>query len=277
MAANGISELATKELRQKAKLDLAAIKRAADGNPRAIYDITQLPTQYDGNDIIDNPNTGGLVVGRPWISFTPIVPVVHLDAGDIRSYSGSGSTWTNITDNTEYTINAGSYSSGNGGYINFNGFSTYVDIGNPLSTNGNFTKEAWVNPQSLTSGHVIIGSYSNRFFFNNTNLQCSINGSNILTKTGVSTGWQHVVATFDDTTNTSTLYINGVQVVQNTNIIAHYTVTYAERVGSDTNSTGTTGANFFSGKIAIARVYTDAISASQVAANYNAEKARFGL
>jgi hypothetical protein len=70
MAANGISELATKELRQKAKLDLAAAKRAADGNPRATYDITQLPTQYDDNGIIDNENAGGLVQGRPWTTGT---------------------------------------------------------------------------------------------------------------------------------------------------------------------------------------------------------------
>jgi hypothetical protein len=67
MAQNGISTLATKELRQKAKLDLAAAKRAADGNPRATYDITLLPTQYNDNDIINNPNLGGLIVGRPWI------------------------------------------------------------------------------------------------------------------------------------------------------------------------------------------------------------------
>ena len=66
MSANGISTLATKELRQKAKLDLAASDRAADGNPRATYDITELPTQYDDNNIVDNPNVGGLVVGRPW-------------------------------------------------------------------------------------------------------------------------------------------------------------------------------------------------------------------
>jgi hypothetical protein len=66
MATNGISELATKELKQKAKLDLAATNRAAVGNPRATYDITQLPTQYDDNTVVDNPNTGGLVVGRPW-------------------------------------------------------------------------------------------------------------------------------------------------------------------------------------------------------------------
>jgi hypothetical protein len=67
MAQNGISELATKELRQKAKLDLAATNRAAQGNLRATYDITLLPTQFNDNSIIDNPNAGGLVQGRPWI------------------------------------------------------------------------------------------------------------------------------------------------------------------------------------------------------------------
>lgn len=66
MAANGISTLATKELKQKAKLDLAATDRASASNPRATYDITQLPTQYDDNTVIDNPNVGGLITGRPW-------------------------------------------------------------------------------------------------------------------------------------------------------------------------------------------------------------------
>jgi hypothetical protein len=68
MAANGISTLATKELRQKAKLDLAATDRAARSNARATYDLTQLPTQYNNNAIINNPNTGALTVGRPWIA-----------------------------------------------------------------------------------------------------------------------------------------------------------------------------------------------------------------
>ena len=67
MSANGISTLLTKELKQKAKLDLAATNRAADSNPRATYDLTLLPTQYNGNVILDNPNAGGLVAGRPWI------------------------------------------------------------------------------------------------------------------------------------------------------------------------------------------------------------------
>jgi hypothetical protein len=66
MAQNGISTLPTKEARQKAKLALAAVNRAAHGNPRSNYDITQLPTQYSGNTIVDNPNAGGLITGRPW-------------------------------------------------------------------------------------------------------------------------------------------------------------------------------------------------------------------
>ena len=33
---------------------------------RNVYDLELLPTQYSGNGIIDNVNTGGLVLGRPW-------------------------------------------------------------------------------------------------------------------------------------------------------------------------------------------------------------------
>ena len=68
MSANGISTLVTKELKQKAKLDLAAIDRAADGNPRSTYDISLLPTQYNGNVILDNISDGNVLTpGRPWI------------------------------------------------------------------------------------------------------------------------------------------------------------------------------------------------------------------
>ncbi len=68
MSANGISTLATKEARQLAKLELAADKRAADGNARIVYDISELPTKYSGNTVVDNINQGGLVLGRPWSS-----------------------------------------------------------------------------------------------------------------------------------------------------------------------------------------------------------------
>lgn len=73
MSANGISHLQYKQQRQAAKLAQAKLDRIAAGKTRTNYDITELPTQYAPNDndtrhIVDNPNTGGLVIGRPWIS-----------------------------------------------------------------------------------------------------------------------------------------------------------------------------------------------------------------
>jgi hypothetical protein len=77
MSANGIAHLATRELRQKAKLDLAATNRAASAghrdvvhtaDDRSTYDLTLLPTQYSNNSIVDNDNGAGLLEGRPWLT-----------------------------------------------------------------------------------------------------------------------------------------------------------------------------------------------------------------
>jgi hypothetical protein len=79
MAANGISTLATKALRQQAKLDLAQTKRQAGGDTSKpyyrvnnVYDITALPTQYVDNDVYNNPNPDGLLQGRPWVDIEGI-------------------------------------------------------------------------------------------------------------------------------------------------------------------------------------------------------------
>ncbi len=67
MSVNGISTLVTKELKQIAKLNLAATDRAADGNPRDTYDINLLPTRYVGNVVVDNTTDGNVLTpGRPW-------------------------------------------------------------------------------------------------------------------------------------------------------------------------------------------------------------------
>jgi len=60
------NQVGTKEDRQIQKLEIAAATRAADGNPRSTYTLTDLPTKYVGNSVVDNPNPGGAVNGRPW-------------------------------------------------------------------------------------------------------------------------------------------------------------------------------------------------------------------
>jgi hypothetical protein len=88
MAANSISTLGTKALRQVAKLDIAQAKKqgkvvARDGTISGAvdstknyyrynntYNINDLPTKYTNNAVTDNANSGGLAASRPWTSHT---------------------------------------------------------------------------------------------------------------------------------------------------------------------------------------------------------------
>jgi len=89
--------LADKEARQIAKLDLAETNRAAVNNPRATYNITQLPTQYDGTAIIDNNNEGGLVQGRPWAPSQVYTGLTFTYGEATISFTLTSGIFTNVT------------------------------------------------------------------------------------------------------------------------------------------------------------------------------------
>jgi Concanavalin A-like lectin/glucanases superfamily len=146
MAANGISSLSTKQAKQLAKLDIAKAKRqgktvAVDGTITGSadpsqpyyrinnnYDLTRLPTQYNGNEITDNPNPDGLLEARPWIaisySISPNASAVN--EGDTITYTittvgvADGTTlyWTNsgTTTGADFTgaANSGSFTVNSG-------------------------------------------------------------------------------------------------------------------------------------------------------------------
>jgi hypothetical protein len=133
MALNGISELSTKEARQLAKLEIAEAKRngkvvADDGtvtgsiDPTKPYyrtnnvlDISELPTKYSGNTVIDNINSTGLVAGRPWsTSETPNLfsgLAIWYDAATASTINGGtfsdGTTVTSLTNRATGTNGAG--------------------------------------------------------------------------------------------------------------------------------------------------------------------------
>ena len=87
MAANGISTLGTKELKQVAKLDIDQAKRegrvVADNGTitgpedstkpyyraRNVYDRDRMPTQYSGDGTVNNAHAVGLLRARPWTAY----------------------------------------------------------------------------------------------------------------------------------------------------------------------------------------------------------------
>jgi len=183
MAANGISTLSTKQAKQKAKLDIAAAKRqgkivAANGTisgnadptknyarSRAYYDITQLPTQYSGNGITDNPNSDGLVLGRPWISISYAISpnASAVNEGDTITYTittvgvADGTTlyWTN----SGTTIGADFTGTANSGSFTVNsGSATFTRVlANDYLTEGTETVIVDIRTGS-TSGPIVVTS-----------------------------------------------------------------------------------------------------------------------
>jgi len=193
MALNGISELSTKEARQLAKLALAATDRAADGNVRSVYDISELPTKYSGNTVVDNINNGGLVNGRPWgSSETPNLfsgLSIWYDTANTATINGGtfsdGTTVTSLTNRATGT-NGAAGSAGreptvqNGAGDTLNGYPVIRFATATTYDNIRFTTNAFDNATGWTvvmlAKTVITGGFNPTLFMITNSAQSSLTG-----------------------------------------------------------------------------------------------------
>ena len=76
--------------------------------------------------------------------------VLALDAGNTKSYSGSGTTWSDLSGkgNDGTLVNSPTYSNLNGGNFNFDEVNDYVNIGSTAINGTAYTKIAWIRPES---------------------------------------------------------------------------------------------------------------------------------
>jgi|DEB0MinimDraft_10_1074344.scaffolds.fasta_scaffold129485_1 hypothetical protein len=213
--------------------------------------------------------------------------VLALDAGNAKSYPGSGTTWTDLSGNGNNGSleNGLTYSSLNGGSLNFDGTNQYVDLGTSTDFNlpGDFSLDAWIQLDT-TKDNVIfnIGDHAGSsgivfYAFNNSN-----NALSVVTNSAVAfssgtvplTTWTHTALVRSGSTNT--LYINGTSIGTFTNSAtfsgsgnAYLGVNYLN---------GTFGTGYFDGKISSARLYKGkALTAAEIQQNFNALRGRFGI
>lgn len=291
MSDNGISTLANKKLRQEAKLALAEQDRidrnAIDPGRYSDFsaDITQLPTKYKAdNTVEDNPNPDGLLLGRPWAASALVTNylVLNLDPDDATSYSGSGTTWTDLAGTAQNITLVGSptYTSGTPSYFTFNGTSQYgsgASTGVIASTA--YTKSAWFYLNGYQDNNIFSGDghfiymgpsagVDKKIYCGHSNW-ASFTAFPSTATINLST-WYNVTLTFS-TANGMSLYINGT-------LDSTYTTQKTAHPGTGTASIAAyvTG-NLLKGRVGKVLAYNAELSAAQVLQNFNATKATYGL
>ena len=204
---------------------------------------------------------------------------LSVDAGDHKSYPGSGSTWVERVGPANGTIYGASFSKANGGILDFDGTDDYVSFGNVTYTqyiySDNFSLEAWLNADSYTGFHHIIGKgYGNyRLGVTSSGYTFRLDSNQLTTSSGtpIAGVWQHVVATWEPSTSTAKVYVDGVLEQTKTDTNVNWTSTiYNFQIA---NSSGES--YYLNGKVAVGRAYSKTLSLEEVKQNYNALKGRF--
>lgn len=205
--------------------------------------------------------------------------ILNLDASQLRSYPGTGTTWTDLSGNSNNgtLTNGPTFSSANGGSIVFDGINDFAALGTPSAlkfASGAFTVDMWFKTNNAVSPQVLI-SYGNdayAFYIHNGQIwfakpRAANDGGGPSISSNI---WYHV-ALIDNIGTNILYYLNGV--LTNTNTFTQ-TPTYLKslRIGSSDDE-----GYYFNGNIASSKVYNRALSASEVLQNYNVTKARFGL
>lgn len=204
-----------------------------------------------------------------------------VDAASSRSYSGSGTTWTDLSRNRNNGTLTNGPTFNSSGYIDFDGTDDYVTFSNVTELRyvytDDFSLEIWVNPDALSGFKHLIGkTYANyRLAQSNSGLSFRLDANTISTTGGtlVVGEWTHIVATWDSSTQTAKVYQDGSEISSVTNTSCNWTDTSANfQIG---NSPGES--YYFNGKISLGKAYSKTLSSTEVTQNYNALKSRFGI
>jgi len=222
--------------------------------------------------------------------------VLYLDAANLSSYPGSGTTWTDVSNNNRTgTLTGGpTFSSANGGSIVFDGSNDLVDITNTASTfafaNSTFTVNIWFKQSALSNGALIskngaAAGWSIWALSDGTIVSYMKNGSSVdnydrYTSAVITANtWINIVSIFTTSTtvagnNSVTHYVNG---VLNTGTVVVGSGAYGDETSTNLQLGRRTTTPWFTGNIAIAQIYNTGLTANDVLTNYNSVKRRFGL
>ena len=231
--------------------------------------------------------------------------LVHcLDAANIKSYPGSGTTWYDLTkyNNSATLVNGPVYTNNYGGYITCDGVDDYIEVatnnGMVFGTGG-FTVEYWFRKLASTSFYsniwgpnrwntggspgtnewtLTIGAGSTgtgdtyEFVVESGTSQYSIQSLSALTLNT----WYQLVAVRNGAT--LKMYLNSVLTVSSTPA-GFSAATSINDIAARKLRIGNSGLNNFytNADTSTLRIYNQALTDTQILQNFNSTKSRFGL
>lgn len=216
--------------------------------------------------------------------------LLYLDPGNSSSYSGSGTTWNDLSVNNNTATLVGSpgfTSAGAGSYFTFDGSGTQYATTAAAKYNQTYTGKtvivalkvnasAWTNGVDqyrgffgTSTGSRNFNTYIHQNSSNNLRIHYSAGGtggfSNNITLTS---GQWYTVAVTHTTGGLVTYYVNGQAAGTNTGI------TFNQYLSSSTENIGRTDNNWY-GDIGVTAVYGRALSAGEIQQTYNTIAANY--
>jgi hypothetical protein len=203
--------------------------------------------------------------------------VLYLDAANPKSYSGSGTTWSDLSGNGNNgtLTNGPTFDSSNNGSIVFDGVNDFVALPS-INTNSNFTLNFWTKRSSNSTPTLFSG--------NNTSGYLQIrNGDTAISFV------KSIIAelgNFGSSTATTLNLIYNILITKSGTTFSAYvngdfknTLTVTETFTTTSPSLGINSFNIepYTGNIYQFSVYNRALTAAEVLQNYNATKGRYGL
>jgi hypothetical protein len=238
-------------------------------------------------------------------SLTTTGLILHLDSGNSSSYSGAGTTWTDLSGNNRNATlyNGTSYSSLDGGKIVFDGINDYAEISNPpVFGSGDFSIEIWFKRKESTlnwDGCYLLSKWisganptSNEWQIGFGDTQGTSHGNNLVFTLEAQGGGFYGIISDEILINTwyqgvitrqggeLKMYINGSLRTTSTPSITYYGALGTKSVNSAgrrlriavQDNTDNLHGNV---EVPIVRMYNKVLSATEVAQNYLSNKSRF--
>jgi hypothetical protein len=204
--------------------------------------------------------------------------LLSIDAGNTSSYTGTGTTWTDLSGNGNNgtLVNGTSYSSENGGVMVFDGVNDYVSRDNFIGNATTFTVCHWINLSSNQTTRTIFSNYTGSGWVTGISdssanvIKFYLGGGHLYATYPLEINkWYYVCVTYNN--GNPTIYINGVlnsTTTGNINFGSLATNNDIGRLGD--------GRQYFNGKISNLQTYNRALSASEILQNFDGTKTRFG-